>query len=82
MEKLDYSEFHKKEQAEFIGKIVEYCGEQHKIVDVDYNGALLIDKPARFTDTTAIDRFDPNLIIKSEEKTESNTMTAPIRRGR
>ena len=45
----------------FIGAVVYYDGEKHTVVDVDYNGALLIDKPARFTDTTAVSAVDPKL---------------------
>lgn len=39
---------------EWIGKRVSFEGEVYKVVDVDSNGALLIDKRARFTDTTAV----------------------------
>ena len=44
----------------WIGKKVLYEGlnehspSAYKVVDVDYNGMLLIDKPAKFTDTTAV----------------------------
>ena len=31
-----------------------YENEKYNVVDVDYNGMLLIDKKARFTDTTAV----------------------------
>lgn len=41
-------------KADWIGKPVSYHGKYYKVMDVDYNGALLIDKPARFTDTTAV----------------------------
>lgn len=41
-------------RAEWIGREISYKGERHTIVGVDYNGSILIDKPARFTDTTAI----------------------------
>lgn len=34
-----------------------YAGEIYQVVDVDYNGCLLINKKAEFTDTTAIDAF-------------------------
>lgn len=41
---------------DYIGRKVIYSGDSnvYTIVDVDYNGALLIDKPAEFTDTTAV----------------------------
>lgn len=38
----------------WIGKRVRYDGGIYTVVDVDYNGALMIDKKARFTDTTAV----------------------------
>lgn len=38
----------------WIGKKVVYDGEIFTVIDVDYNGGLLIDKPAQFTDTTAV----------------------------
>ena len=50
-----YKDYIESLKAKWIGKTVRFQGEQHKVVDVDYNGALLIDKPAKFTDTTAID---------------------------
>lgn len=41
-------------KRQWIGKEVVYENEKHKVVDVDYNGMLLIDKKARKTDTTAV----------------------------
>lgn len=32
-------------------------GSTYTVVDVDYNGMLLIDKKARFTDTTAVESY-------------------------
>lgn len=58
---MSYRELVERERAEYIGRKVLYKGEEHKIVDVDYNGALLIDLPAKFTETTAVSRFDKNL---------------------
>lgn len=43
---------------EWIGKIVVYENEKYNVVDVDYNGMLLIDKKAEYTDTTAISILD------------------------
>lgn len=43
---------HRKE--EYIGKRVIFENNIYSIVDVDYNGAFLIDKPARYTSTTAV----------------------------
>ena len=41
----------------WVGRTIVYGGEIHKVIDVDYNGCLLIDKKAEFTDATAIDAF-------------------------
>lgn len=49
-----YKDFIESMKAEWIGKTVRYEGKSYKVVDVDYNGGLLIDKPARFTETTAV----------------------------
>lgn len=43
-------------RAEWIGARVRYNGQAYNVVDVDYNGYILIDKKAEFTDTTAIDQ--------------------------
>lgn len=49
-----YREHIEELRSRWVGKDISYKGERHTIVDVDYNGSFLIDKPARFTDTTAI----------------------------
>lgn len=49
-----YKEYIEKLKSEWIGKEVVYENEKHTVVDVDYNGMLLIDKKARMTDTTAV----------------------------
>lgn len=41
-------------KKEWVGKSVLFENEEYTVVDVDYNGSLLIDKKARFTDTTAV----------------------------
>lgn len=60
---MTYKELVAEDQARFIGKKVKYEGGIYTIVDVDYNGALMIDRETRFTDTTAISRFDTNIEI-------------------
>ena len=49
-------------KKEWIGKEVIFENEKHKVVDVDYNGALLIDKKARMTDTTAVGFSDIQIL--------------------
>lgn len=51
---MDYKDWILEMKEKWIGKTIEHEGERYKVVDVDYNGALLIDKKERFTDTTAI----------------------------
>ena len=41
-------------KCDWVGKVVTFEDEKYKVVDVDYNGLLLIDKKARHTDTTAV----------------------------
>lgn len=50
-----YRELIEQYRKEWNGAEVIYEGNKHKVIDVDYNGALLIDKKAQFTDTTAVD---------------------------
>lgn len=52
---MTYKEALEEYRAEWIGREISYMGERHKIVDIDHNFAIMIDKPARFTDTTAVD---------------------------
>lgn len=49
-----YKEYIEKLKSEWIGKSVIYENETHNVVNVDYNGMLLIDKKAKHTDTTAV----------------------------
>lgn len=41
-------------KKKWIGSRVLFDGMPYTVVDVDYNGGLLIDKKAKFTDTTAV----------------------------
>lgn len=49
-----YKEYIEKLKKKWIGKVVTYKNKKYNVVDVDYNGMLLIDKKARYTDTTAV----------------------------
>lgn len=60
---MAYNELVEKDRQSFVGKNVIYKGGPYKVVDVDYNGALLIDLRAQFTETIAVSRFDENLQI-------------------
>lgn len=51
-----YKEYIQKRREEWIGKTVIYTdGISYKVVDVDYNGAILINRPTDFADTTAVE---------------------------
>lgn len=52
--KQDYKRWIQEQRDRWIGQKVIYEGAEYTVVDVDYNGGLLIDKPAEFTDTTAV----------------------------
>lgn len=41
-------------EKEWIGKKVEFNGKQYKIVKVDYNGILHINKKSEHNETTAV----------------------------
>lgn len=49
-----YSDYLKEMKKEWIGKSIKFDGCIYKVVDVDANGFLLIDRKARYTDTTAV----------------------------
>lgn len=51
----DYKDWIAEMQNRWIGKKIRYAdGENYTVVDVDYNGFLIINKKAQFTNTTAI----------------------------
>lgn len=50
----NWKEYINKLKKEWVGKIVEYENNKYNVVDVDYNGMLLINKKAKHTDTTAV----------------------------
>lgn len=52
---MSYKEYIQCMKKEWVGETVKFHGGKYKVIDVDYNGALLIDKKAEFTDTTAVD---------------------------
>lgn len=52
-----YKEYIEKLRNEWIGKNILYENKKYLVVDVDYNGLLLIDKKAKYTDTTAISKL-------------------------
>lgn len=51
---MDYKDYIKQKRDKWIGKRVRYDGKEYNVIDVDYNGGLLIDKKGEFTDDTAI----------------------------
>lgn len=58
----DYSEYIAEMRSEWIGRTVQYNGSRHTVIGVDYNGMLLIDLSARFTDTTAVDPISVQVV--------------------
>ena len=49
-----YKQYIENLKTNMLEKNYQYEGEIYKIVDVDYNGAILIDKKSEFNDTTAV----------------------------
>ena len=54
MKRMTYKQHIENLKNKYVGKKYEYEGKIYKIVDVDYNGAILIDKKSEFNDTTAV----------------------------
>ena len=50
-----WKEYIENMKKQWIGKKVFFKGNYHTVVDVDYNGGLLIDLPTQFNETNAID---------------------------
>lgn len=61
---MAYKDYIKSEQQKWIGRIVYYEGQRYMVVDVDYNGMLLINKPTIYTNTTAVEPWE---VIYNEE---------------
>lgn len=55
---MTYKEYINNLKRTYIGKKVYYNDVKYTVVDVDYNGALLINKPATYTETTAVEIKD------------------------
>lgn len=51
---MTWREFIEKERKKYIGRKVKYEDKIYTVVDVDYNGVILIDKHGDFTPETAI----------------------------
>ena len=52
--KMTYKEMINRMRNDWIGRKVQFGGRKYRVIDVDYNGCLVIDKPAQFTETTVI----------------------------
>ncbi len=57
-----YREWIESLKREWIGKHVKFEGGIYNIVDVDYNGFLLIGEKARYTETTAVETYHVEVI--------------------
>lgn len=55
---MTYKEYINNLKRIYIGKKVYYNDVKYTVVDVDYNGSLLINKPATYTETTAVEIKD------------------------
>lgn len=63
---MAYRDYIRRLRNFWVGLHVRYEGAEYTVLDVDYNGYLLIDKPAKFTDTTAVDYLQVEIIEKGE----------------
>ena len=51
---MTYREGIENMKKEWIGKKVRFRGDLYTVVDVDYNGSLMIDLPNQYNQTTAV----------------------------
>ena len=51
---MSYKKYIEDLKKAWTGKKVLFGEKTYTVIDVDYNGALLIDRPAMFTETTAV----------------------------
>ncbi len=57
-----YKEYIENKKKQWIRKNVMYEGEIYQVIGVDYNGMLLINKKARFTNDTAVESFHVTVV--------------------
>lgn len=57
-----YREYIENMKREWIGKRVKFEGNIYNVIDIDYNGVLLIDKKAQYIDTTAVMTYHVEVI--------------------
>ena len=58
---MTYRQYIENMKKHYVGKTVRYKGILYTVVDVDYNGMLLIDMPNQYNSTTAVEPHDANL---------------------
>lgn len=70
---MAWSDYIKRLKEKWVGKKVSYEGKQYNVVDIDMNGALLIDRPQYYCEsytaaTTAIgeEHIDGNYKVNSK----------------
>lgn len=51
---MTYREYIDQLKRDWIGVRIWYKGHEHTVVDVDYNGSLMIDLPTEHNETTAL----------------------------
>ena len=59
---ITYKQWIEQLKKEWIGRQIPYEGKLYTVIDVDYNGSLLIDKPNYYNDSytadhTAVERY-------------------------
>lgn len=58
---MTYKQYIENKKKQYVGKTVNYKGAMYTVVDIDYNGCLIIDKPNRFNLTTAVEEYDADI---------------------
>ena len=65
---MNYKDYIALMRKKWIGKPVWYKGNKYTVVDVDYNGGLLIDLPNDYNDTTAVAEWQLDKVISVTER--------------
>ena len=63
---MTYREYIDGLKTKYVGLKVQYDGKDYTVMDVDYNGGLLLNKRAWFTETTAVSITDPLLHLSGQ----------------
>ena len=65
---MTYKEFIENRKADWIGTNVIFQGKEYQVVDVDYNGMLVISMPAYYCESYTSDRTAVPIMAVKEKR--------------